>query len=326
LGGQSREASSLGRPCDGSFVWLIGSEGKATAQTRQGSQVAETPKMDAQANKQPVAVQQEEDTPPVALLQPAPHSRLTVTVMSLAALAVMGAAIANSLPKSERLALPEFAQVSLPAFDLSSLPKLDDISWPTVSLPEFTWPSFSWPNFSWPDVSLPNIPSSLSWPDFRRVAAQPAPKVAPPPMPDPVILEAVTEIQVAQRQAATVLAQLNENAAAQQAELKRISRQVTLLSVQMDTLRGAVTLTTSSIQSPAANNPAAAPSHPPAAPANPMFTFSDPMTTPSVPISTVRTRMVRTSRKATAPAPPPLPKPLGPVSIGGAPLGSSPGA
>jgi hypothetical protein len=253
--------------------------------------VAETSEKDAQGDKLPVAV-----------LQAAPSSRLTVTVLSLAALAIMGAAVANSLPKSDRLSLANFDHISFPEFDLSTLS-----------------------NFSLPDFSFPDFSSNFSWPDFNRsrVAAQPQ-KTAPPPMPDPMIVEALTEIQVAQRQAATVLASLNESSAAQQAELKRLSRQVTLLSVQMDTLRGAVTLTTSSIPMTTSNKPTTTFSDPMITPGNPMITPSDPMTTSSIPNSNARTRMVRTLRKATPPAPPPLPKPLGPVSVGGAPLSPAP--
>jgi hypothetical protein len=255
--------------------------------------VAETPKKDGQEDKLPVVV-----------LQAAPGSRLTVTILSLAALAIMGAAVANSLPKSDRFALPDFE------FDLSSLPKFDHLS---LS------------NFSLPDFSLPDFSSNFSWPDFNRsrVAAQPQ-KTAPPPMPDPMIVEALTEIQVAQRQAATVLASLNESSAAQQAELKRLSRQVTLLSVQMDTLRGTVTLTTSSISTTSSSKPMPAFSDPTPTFSNPMITPCDPMTTCRIPASNVGGRVVRTSRRESPPIPPPLPKPVGPVSVGGAPLVPAP--
>jgi hypothetical protein len=253
--------------------------------------VAEASEKDVQGDEQPVAVQQEAS------------SRRTVTLVSLAALAIMGAAIANSFPKSDRFAPPNFDHVTFPKFDLSSLSKFDQLS-----LPNFSWPNLSWPNF----------PSNLSWPDFNRtaspnssrVAAQPPQKPAPPAMPDPVIIAALTDIQVSQRQTAAVLASLTESSAAQQAELKRISRQVTLLTVQVDSLRGAVTLTTSSI--------------PMATPSNPMTTPSDPMTTSSIPAPNPRARVIRASRRASPPSPPPLPKPVGPVSVGGAPLSPAP--
>jgi hypothetical protein len=244
--------------------------------------VAEAPEKDAQGDKQPVAVEQEAS------------SRRTVTVVSLAAVAIIGAAIANSFPKSDRFALPNFDHVSFPKFDLSSLSKFDPLS-----LPNFSWPDLSWPNFN-------RTASSNS----SHVAAQPSQKTVPPAMPDPIIIAALTEIQVSQRQAAAVLASLTENSAAQQAELKRISRQVTLLTVQVDSLRGAVTLTTSSM--------------PMATSGMPMTTSSDPMTTSSIPNSNARARVVRASRRATPPPPPPLPKPVGPVSVGGAPLSPAP--
>ncbi|MBR1121397.1 hypothetical protein JQ628_07705 [Bradyrhizobium lablabi] len=231
--------------------------------------MAEAPEKDGQGDKQPVAVQQ------------GVSGRRTVTMVSLAALAIIGAAIANSFPKLDRFALPDFDQVSFPTFDLSSsLPNFDH-----VSLPNFSWPNFSLPNLSWDFV----------WPNFNRTAALPPQKAPPPPMPDPVIIAALTDIQVAQRQQAAVLASLTESSAIQQSDLKRISRQVTLLTVQVDSLRGTMSpLTTSSIPTPS-----------------------------STPTSNARVRMVRTSRK-TAPATPPLPKPVGPVSVGGAPLGPAP--
>lgn len=235
--------------------------------------MAEAPEKDGQGDKQPLAVRQ------------GVSGRRTVTMVSLAALAIIGAAVANSFPKLDRFALPDFDQVTLPTFDLSSsLPNFDH-----ASLPKFSLPNFSWPDLSW----------DFAWPNFNRTAALPPQKAPPPAMPDPVIIAALTEIQVSQRQQAAVLASLTESSAAQQADLKRISRQVTLLTVQVDSLRGAVgPLTTSSIP------------------------------TSSIPTSSIatnaRVRMVRTSRKASPPAPPPLPKPVGPVSVGGAPLGPAP--
>jgi hypothetical protein len=64
--------------------------------------------------------------------------------------------------------------------------------------------------------------------------------------------------------------------------LKRISRQLSSLAAQADALQSAV----------------------------------GPLTTSSIPHSNFRARVVRTSRKTA----PPLPKPFGPVSVGGAPL------
>ena len=172
--------------------------------------------------------------------------------VSLAALAIIGAATANSLPSFDRFSLPDFPHFSLPNFD-----------------------RFSSPDFS--RFSLPN---------FNRVAAQPPPKTAPAPIPDPIVRAALTDIQLSQRQNAVVLESLTQSSATQQADLKRISRQLSLLTAQVDTLQ----------------NPAT------------------PLTTSSIPHSNPRARVVRASRKVI----PPLPKPAGPVSVGGAPLSPAP--
>jgi len=204
--------------------------------------VAETPDKETQGDKQPEATQQ------VA------SSRVPAIAVSLAALAIIGAATANSLPSFDRFSLPDFPHFSLPNFD-----------------------RFSSPDFS--RFSLPN---------FNRVAAQPPPKTAPAPIPDPIVRAALTDIQLSQRQNAAVLESLTQSSATQQADLKRISRQLSLLTAQVDTLQ----------------NPAT------------------PLTTSSIPHSNPRARVVRASRKVT----PPLPKPAGPVSVGGAPLSPAPGS
>ena len=204
--------------------------------------MAETPDKETQGDKQPEATQQ------VA------SSRVPAIAVSLAALAIIGAATANSLPSFDRFSLPDFPHFSLPNFD-----------------------RFSSPDFS--RFSLPN---------FNRVAAQPPPKTAPAPIPDPIVRAALTDIQLSQRQNAAVLESLTQSSATQQADLKRISRQLSLLTAQVDTLQ----------------NPAT------------------PLTTSSIPHSNPRARVVRASRKVT----PPLPKPAGPVSVGGAPLSPAPGS
>ena len=212
--------------------------------------MAETPDKETQGDKQPEATQQ------VA------SSRVPAIAVSLAALAIIGAATANSLPSFDRFSLPDFPHFSLPNFD-----------------------RFSSPDFS--RFSLPN---------FNRVAAQPPPKTAPAPIPDPIVKAALTDIQLSQRQNAAVLESLTQSSATQQADLKRISRQLALLTAQVDSLQNSVTpLTTSSI------------SH----------------STSSIPPSNPRARVVRASRKV---IPPPLPKPAGPVSVGGAPLSPAPGS
>lgn len=216
--------------------------------------MADTPDKQAQGEKKPDAVKQ------------GASNRLTVTAVSLAALAILGAATANSLPHSDRFALPSFDRIVLPSFDRIALPNLD-----SLSLPKF---DFSWPSFN-------RAPA----PKTNRLAALPPPRIAPAPPPDPAVYAALTDIQFSQGQNATALATLTENSATQQADLKRISRQLMSLSAQVNALQSGMA----------------------------------PLTTGSIPPSNPRARIIRTSRKTT-PSAPPLPKPVGPVSVGGAPL------
>ena len=197
--------------------------------------MAETPDKETQGDKQPEAAQQ------------GASSRVPAIVVSLSALAVIGAATANSLPN-------------------------------------FT--SFSLPNF---DFSLPNF-DHFSLPNFNRFAAQPHTphKTASAPIPDPAVSATLKDIQLSQQQNAAVSVSLTQSFATQQADLERISRQLSSLAAQADALQSAVT----------------------------------PLTTSSIPHSNPRARVVRTSRKIIAP----LPKPFGPVSVGGAPLSPAPTA
>ena len=219
--------------------------------------MAEAADKETQGDKQPEAAQQ------LASI------RVPVIAVSLAALAVIGAATANSLSSFGRFSLPDFNQFSLP--------KVDDFS-----LPDF---------------------SRFSPPNFNRVAAPPPPKPAPVLVPDPVVRAGLRDIQSSQEQNAAVLASLTQSSATQQADLKRITRQLSLLTAQVGSLRNPVTppLTTSSIP---------------------------PSTTSSIPHSNPRARVVQASRKVLPPilppTLPPLPKPAGPVSVGGAPLSPAP--
>jgi antirestriction protein ArdC len=187
-----------------------------------GTQVAETPDKETQGDKQPEAAQQEAS------------SRVPAIVLSLFALAIIGAVTANSLPNFDH---------------------------------------FSLPNFN-------------SWPNFDRFAAQSPHETASAPIPDPVVSAALKDIQLSQQQNAAVLVSLTQSSATQQADLKRISRQLSSLAAQADALQSAVT----------------------------------PLTTSSIPHPNTRARVVRTSRKIISP----LPKPFGPVSVGGAPLSPAP--
>ena len=204
--------------------------------------MAETPDKGTQRGKQLAAGQQ------------GASGRVPVILVSLAALAIIGAATANSLPSSNRFSLPNFSHFALPNFDHVSLPNFD----------------------------------LFSWPDFKRFAVQSPPEVAPAPIPDPVVRAALRDIQLSQQQNTAVLVSLTQSSATQQADLKRMSRQLSALAAQAETLQSAMTpLTTSSI---------------------------------SIPRSNPRARLVRTSRKII----PSLPKPVGPVSVRGAPLSPAP--
>ncbi len=191
--------------------------------------MAETPDKEAQGDKQPETARQ------------GALGRVPAIVVSLSALAVIGAAIANSLPNFNRLPLPNF------------------------SLPDF---------------------NHFSLPDFNRFAAQPPHETASAPIPDPPVSATLKDIQLSQQQGAAVLVSLTQSAATSQADLKRISRQLSSLTAQVDALQSAV----------------------------------GPLTTSSIPHSNFRARVVRTPRKIA----PPLPKPFGPVSVGGAPLSPAP--
>jgi hypothetical protein len=218
--------------------------------------VAETPEKETQGDKQPEVAQR------------GASSRVPAIVVSLSALAVTGAAIANFSPIFHQFSLPKFNGISLPNFDRSS---------------------FSLPNFDRSSFSLPNFDRFTAQP-VKRFAAQPPKETASIPVPDPAVTAALKDIQSSQQQGAAVLLSLTQSSATQQADLKRISRQLSSLAAQTEALQSAVT----------------------------------PLTTSSIPHSNPRARVVGTSRKII----PSLPKPAGPVSVGGAPLSpvSAPGS
>ncbi len=228
--------------------------------------MAEVPGSETQVGKAPEAA------PQVA------SNRGAVIAVSLAALTVIGAATANSLPGSGGFSLPDFNQFSLPSVD-------------RLSLPDFS--RFSPPN---------------------RVAAAPPPKpapvvvAAPVLVPDPVVRAGLRDIQTSQEQNADVLMSLMQGSAAQQADLKRITRQLSLLTAQVSSLQNQAPpppLTTSSIA---------------------------PSTTSSIPRPNPRARVVQASRRVLPPILPPVLspllspplKPVGPFSVGGAPLSPAP--
>ena len=252
----------LDRPRD---PFLLTGDGEESGDWAEpwGTQVAEARDKETQGDEQPEAAQQ------------VTSNRVPAVAVSLAALAVIGAATANSLPSFDRFSLPEFNQFSLPSFD-----------------------GFSLPDFS--RFSLPN---------FNRVAAQPPRKTAPVPIPDPVVRAALRDIQMSQQQDAAVLLSLTQSSATQQADLKRVSRQLSLLTMQVNTLQNPQANTLQGSQVNALQNPVA------------------PLTTSSISHSNPRTRVVRASRKGIPPPPKiavPVSVPAGPVSVGGAPLSPAP--
>lgn len=221
--------------------------------------MSETPENETQSDKPPELPQ-------------AASSRLTATAVSLAALGIIGAATANFLPS--------FGGISLPSFSVS-LPSLD-----AVSLPSFAnFNRFSLPKFD--HLALPNF-SRAPPPKADRVAAPAPPKPAPVLIPDAVLRAGLRDVQSTQQQHSAALETLTQSAETQQADLKRISRQLSSLTAQVNALHHSVA----------------------------------PLTTSSITPSNPRARLIRTARRAPSapPAPPPLPKPVGPVSIGGAPL------
>jgi hypothetical protein len=203
-------------------------------------------------------------------------SQVSVIAVYLGALAVIGAATANFLPSFGSFPLPDFNRFSLPSVE-------------RFSLPDF---------------------SRFSPPNSNRVAALPPPSPAPVLVPDPVVRAGLRDIQTSQEQNADVAMSLIQSSAAQQADLKRITRQLALLTAQVSSLQNQVTspLTTSSIL---------------------------PSPTSSIPRPNARTRVVQSSRRVVPPVapaplavlpatPPSLPKPVGPFSVGGAPLSPAP--
>lgn len=229
--------------------------------------MADVPDKEVQADRPPEL--------PKELPTSGPSSRVTVTLVSLAALAIVGAATANSLPNHEYFSLPKFDSFALPKLDAFVMPKLD-----RIALPKFD--GFSWPTFK----------HTAS----KRPAAPPPVQTVSVPIPDPIVRAILRDVQTTQDQHSASLASLAQSAENQQADLRKISRQLNTLTTQVSALHGAV----------------------------------GPLTTGSIPPTNSRARLLRPSRKtALAPpeispvaATPALPKPVGPVSVGGAPLGS----
>jgi hypothetical protein len=232
--------------------------------------VAETPDKDIKGDKQP---------------EPVYHvSRgATATVACLAAAILIAAATANFLPS--------FDGLSWPSFDRLAFPKLDRLSF--LNFNRFTAPK-SDRVATQPAQQPPQRTASVAIPEH---------KPPPAPIPDPVVIGALRDIQSSQKdiqssqqQNAVVLASLTQSSTTQQNDLKRVSRQLSALAVQVDALNNAGAPTT---------------------------TGSIPRANPGVSHSNPRARMIRTARRTEKPEPP-LPPPVGPVSVGGAPLAPAP--
>ena len=120
--------------------------------------------------------------------------------------------------------------------------------------------------------------------NFNRFGERSPHETASAPIPDPVISATLKDIQLAQQQNAAALEALTQSSAVQQTDLKRISDQLSSLAAGADALQ------------------------------------NTPMTTSAIPQPNDRARAVRTSQKK----PSLLPRPIGPVSVGGAPLSPAP--
>lgn len=153
--------------------------------------------------------------------------------------------------------------------------------------------------------ALPDF--NIALPNFGNFAELFLREVASAPIPDPAVTAALRDIQSAQQQNAATLQEngavlthtaamlqqgeatlesLRQNFTVQQTDLKRISNQLSSLTARVDSLQNAVV----------------------------------PLTTSSIPQSKARARLVGTSHKKIFR----LPKPVGPVSVGGAPLSPAP--
>jgi hypothetical protein len=177
------------------------------------------------------------------------------------------------------------------------LPSLDRLSLP--GLDRFVLPKLG--HFAFFDRAAPPKPARVAATSLQE-PPKPARETVTVPIPDPAVNAALTDIQSSQRQHTIVLASLTQSSEtqgadlkAQQADLKRISRQLSALAVQVEAL------------------------------APPLMTSSIPRTAAGIPRMHPRARILRASRKTESPkAEPGLPPPVGPVSVGGAPLAPAP--
>jgi hypothetical protein len=167
-----------------------------------------------------------------------------------------------------------------------------------------------------PHIALPKLSSftelfpkpHIALPKFSSLAELFPRETVSVPIPDPAVIATLKDMQFAQQRNAAALQEngatlqqntgmlqqgtanlesLRQGFTAQQTNLKTISNQLSSLIARVDALQNAMT----------------------------------PLTTSSIPQPNVRARLGRTSRKQTSRLPN---KPVGPVSIGGAPLNPAP--
>ena len=87
--------------------------------------------------------------------------------------------------------------------------------------------------------------------NFNRFAERSPHETASAPTPEAAVNATLKDIQLSQQQNAAVLVSLAQSSAAQQADLRRISRQLSSLAAQTEALQNAMSpLTTSSIPHP----------------------------------------------------------------------------
>ena len=93
--------------------------------------------------------------------------------------------------------------------------------------------------------------SVIALPNFNWFVEKSSPELASSSRPDGVVGGSLKEIQSLQQQNAAVLESLRQNSAAQQADLKRISDQLSSLAMRLDALQNAAApATTSAIPQP----------------------------------------------------------------------------
>jgi hypothetical protein len=121
---------------------------------------------------------------------------------------------------------------------------------------------------------------------FHYFAEQSLNQTASAAIPDPGVTLPLKDILSSQEKSAVALESMAQSFSTQQADLKLISDKLSALAARMDDLKNAAA----------------------------------PLTTSSIPLPTARARVIRMARRKSSQ----LPEPVGPVSVGGAPLNPVP--